>query len=284
MPKGRNLSGCFFGMSTCRTGLGVYAPSLSSRASSPSQATQCPRTSLHPPRRPRHCGGPASRLQRESPRATPCRSGHGNAGRVLPWLSHVIRSGVARPFQTLVGSRQWSRPFSFPHRSRTGAPSLHPRYPASPVIQAPPPPCPSRGSGWRVPRHRQGFPCCHHPPLPCVPPSIPRRGRPVRASLASRPVPACSVSRRIGPHVARFEACSTFTHVAAHMVAKAARCTGDASVEVVTSFNRSDCYRLERQLPGGVHTRWVTAPFHGAREMRVRPSGSTRPLARQGLR
>ena len=38
-----------------------------------------------------------------------------------------------------------------------------------------------------------------------------------------------------------------------------------ASVEVVTSFNRSDCYRLERQLPGGVRTRWGTAPFHGAR-------------------
>ena len=35
------------------------------------------------------------------------------------------------------------------------------------------------------------------------------------------------------------------------------------------SFNRSDCYRLERQLPGGVHTRWVTAPFHGAREIRA---------------
>ena len=47
--------------------------------------------------------------------------------------------------------------------------------------------------------------------------------------LASRPVPACSVIRRIGPRVARFEACSTFTRVAAHMVAKppkAARCTG----------------------------------------------------------
>ena len=44
-----------------------------------------------------------------------------------------------------------------------------------------------------------------------------------------------------------------------------------ASVEVVTSFNRSDCYRLERQLPGGVRTRWVTAPFHGARIKRARP-------------
>ena len=37
-----------------------------------------------------------------------------------------------------------------------------------------------------------------------------------------------------------------------------------ASVEVVTSFNRSDCYRLERLLPGGIRTRRGTAPFHGA--------------------
>ena len=37
-----------------------------------------------------------------------------------------------------------------------------------------------------------------------------------------------------------------------------------ASVEVVTSLNRSDCYRLERQLPGRIRTREKTAPFHGA--------------------
>ena len=29
-------------------------------------------------------------------------------------------------------------------------------------------------------------------------------------------------------------------------------------------MNRSDCYRLERQLPGGFRTRWEKAPFHGA--------------------
>ena len=31
----------------------------------------------------------------------------------------------------------------------------------------------------------------------------------------------------------------------------------------------SDCFRLERQLPGGVRTRWKTAPFHGARKVRL---------------
>ena len=40
-----------------------------------------------------------------------------------------------------------------------------------------------------------------------------------------------------------------------------------ASAEVVTSFNRSDCYRLERHLPGGIRTRKETTPFHGARRV-----------------
>ena len=35
-------------------------------------------------------------------------------------------------------------------------------------------------------------------------------------------------------------------------------------MQFVTSLNRSDCFRLERQLPGGIRTRWDTAPFHGA--------------------
>ena len=51
----------------------------------------------------------------------------------------------------------------------------------------------------------------------------------MRASLASRPVEAFPVIRRVGLRNARLEACSTFTRVAAHMVAKpprAARCTG----------------------------------------------------------
>jgi len=49
-----------------------------------------------------------------------------------------------------------------------------------------------------------------------------------------------------------------FTRVAARMVAeppRAALCRRSASVDVVTSIVRSDCYRLERQLPGGIRTR-----------------------------
>ena len=31
-------------------------------------------------------------------------------------------------------------------------------------------------------------------------------------------------------------------------------------------MHRSGCYRLERQLPGGIRTRKESAPFHGARK------------------
>ena len=191
------------------------------QASVPRRTTRRPRRSLRPPRQRRHCGGPASRLPRENPRATPCRSAHGSAGRVLPSLSHVTRSGVPGPSLTLVGFRQWSRLSSFPHRSRTRAPSLRRRYPASKVIQAHPPPCrpglPLAGFRLVCAHHRQGFPCCHRPPLPCVPPSLPRRSRSVRASSSSRPIaafpaiqagrpPRCpfrgllNVHSRCGPH------------------------------------------------------------------------------------
>ena len=36
------------------------------------------------------------------------------------------------------------------------------------------------------------------------------------------------------------------------------------AVAVVASIVRSDCYRLERQLPGGIRTRCGMAPCHGA--------------------
>ena len=41
-------------------------------------------------------------------------------------------------------------------------------------------------------------------------------------------------------------------------------------MQFVTSLHRSDCFRLERQLPGGIRTRWDTAPFHGAHQYRAK--------------
>ena len=46
----------------------------------------------------------------------------------------------------------------------------------------------------------------------------------------------------------------------------AALCRRSASADVVASIVRPDCYRLERQLPGGVRTRGGMAPCHGAPE------------------
>ena len=65
----------------------------------------------------------------------------------------------------------------------------------------------------------------------------------------------------------RFEACTAFNVVAARVVAeppKAVLWRRSASADVVASIVRSDCYRLERQLPGGIRTRWGMAPCHGA--------------------
>ena len=62
----------------------LSAPAPVPQASAPRHTPQCPQSSLRPPRQCRRCDGPASRLRRESPRATPCRSARGNAGRVLP--------------------------------------------------------------------------------------------------------------------------------------------------------------------------------------------------------
>jgi hypothetical protein len=40
-------------------------------------------------------------------------------------------------------------------------------------------------------------------------------------------------------------------------------------VHAIAFCNCSDCYRLERQLPGGIRTHEDAVPFHGAREMRA---------------
>ena len=89
------------------------------------------------------------------------------------------------------------RLFPFSHPSSPEAPFLDRHYPVSSVLRASPPPCrpglPLAGFRLACAHHRQGFPCCHRPPLPCVPPSLPRRSRPVRTSPSSRPMAAFPV-------------------------------------------------------------------------------------------
>ena len=82
-------------------------------------------------------------------------------------------------------------------------------------------------------------------------------GRCSRRSFPDRWQPS-PFQRRVGFRSARFEACSAFTRVVACVVAEppeAALCHRSASDDVVTSTIRSDCYRLERQLPGRIRTR-----------------------------
>ena len=106
-----------------------------------------------------------------------------------------------------------------------------------------------------MPHHRQGFPCCSLPPLPCVPPPIPRRDQPVRLSLTSRPVPAFpNVPAGRLPH-SRFRGLlSVHSRCSPHgrWIALGDPFHRSASNDVVTSIIRSDCYRLERQFAGRV--------------------------------
>ena len=115
-----------------------------------------------------------------------------------PSLVHVMTSGIPahlrgdRPF----GHSREPAPFRHPFHLRSLPLRRH--YPASSVptdlsATLTGPTRPSRAVRWRVPRHRQGFPCCDQSPLPHVPPPLPRRNRSVLASLASRPLAAFPV-------------------------------------------------------------------------------------------
>ena len=143
------------------------------------------------------------------------------------------------------------------------APSLGRHCPASTVVRASPPPWPARpcphgssvgachaaGRASRVASIPLFHACCRHYPG--------GTGRCSRRSLPDRWQPS-PLFRRVGFRVTRFEACSAFTRVVARVVAeppRAALCRRSASADVVTSIVRSDCYRLERQLPGGIRTR-----------------------------
>lgn len=65
------------------------------------------------------------------------------------------------------------------------------------------------------------------------------------------------ITGRVGFRITLFEACSAFTHVTACILAKS------PSVTLYTErlqplrylHDCSDCYRLERKLPGGIRTR-----------------------------
>jgi hypothetical protein len=70
---------------------------------------------------------------------------------------------------------------------------------------------------------------------------------------------------RVGFRITLFEACSAFTHVTACMLAESLTDPLRQRLQPLRYLHDcSSCYRLERKLPGGVRTRWKTAPLHGA--------------------
>ena len=107
-----------------------------------------------------------------------------------------------------------------------------------------------------VPRlPRRGFPCCVRSPCAGMPSPLPRRNRcafslilPSDGSLPSVP--------KVGFRISIFEACSAFTHVTA---CRFARSPSDPLHRRLRRLrylhHRSDCYWLERELPGGTFTR-----------------------------
>ena len=142
-----------------------------------------------------------------------------------PFTFACDASGVSGPFTGVSGFRHSRDPSPFGHRSSPEAPSLHRHYPASPVLRASPPPCrpslPLTGSrfGACLTTHRASHVAAFF--FPCVPASLPRRvqrgARVARFPLRLRPSPFL---RWVGPRIARFEACSTFTRVPARMFAE----------------------------------------------------------------
>jgi hypothetical protein len=115
--------------------------------------------------------------------------------------------------------------------------------------------------------HVMGFPCCIDVPLIRMPSPISRRNARVLLSLAS-PDMAAFPEISVGSASA-----SPFSRPAQRsLTLRPAYSPSHPTDDPYTrGFNRlslcgcSDCYRLERQLPGGIRTHWDAVPFHGAR-------------------
>src|SRR6266700_1351001 len=118
--------------------------------------------------------------------------------------------------------------------------------------------------------HAWGFPCCIGFPLVCMPPPLPRQNLKECSSLrflAIAAFPGLITGRLLRPH---FGACSAFTRVAACILAGSLNDPFHRRLQPSRYLHGcSDCYRLERKLPGGIRTRWKTVHWHGAHETTV---------------
>jgi len=108
----------------------------------------------------------------------------------------------------------------------------------------------------RVPRpHRWGFPCCVRSPFADMPSPLPRRNRCAISLILHSNVSLPSVPK-VGFRISIFEACSAFTRVTACRFAGSPSDPFHRRLRLLRYLhNRSDCYWLERELPGGTFTR-----------------------------
>ena len=149
---------------------------------------------------------------------------------------------------------------------------LRRRYPISLLIRAQPPPQKARPVprglpvGWSRSSRFLGLPVLLRSPCAHMPPPIPRWNRRVRVSLSSPPIAAFPVSKagRL-PHQ-HFQGLLSVHYSLQPVGSRGHLC--DPFHRRLQPFRHlhdcSDCYRLERKLPGGSVSHWVIAPFHGA--------------------
>jgi hypothetical protein len=178
--------------------------------------------------------------------------------------------------------------------SLTEAPSLHRRYPASPVLRASPPP----QTAWPVSREvpvdpdldlRWGFPCCLWSPMRTCRRHYPGRFNgacPLVRLHCQRPSPCNS---KVGSCNCFFEACSAFTHVTACTLAESLNDPLHRKLRQVCYRRRFDCFRVERTSsragvsPAGVQrlSRRTVTPIDGSWRF-CRHAGTVGNLSRGG--
>jgi hypothetical protein len=99
--------------------------------------------------------------------------------------------------------------------------------------------------------HNWGFPCCVGSPCASMPSPLPRWDRQGLSLVSPRRLRPSPSPCRVGSHIRFFEACSTFTRVTACLLAGPPSGPFHRRLQQLRYLRCcSDCYRLERQLPG----------------------------------
>jgi hypothetical protein len=219
---------------------------------------QYPQNSCRPLPLLRHWLVSSHRQTSSYPLGIPCRTAHKNGIQAIPSLLYAMPSEAFELFPELLGSHQSPVPHFFQHPLElrplpsTGITRLLWYY--EPFRRPNRPSLPSRDSGW-ISSINLGFPCCARSPFIHAVATTPTEA----LTLLARPRPHLRPSlllSQVGFRITLFEACSAFTHVTACMIAESP--VSDPfhqRLQRLHCFHRcSDCFRLERQLPGGFCT------------------------------